>query len=491
MSFRSDSDSFHQPQFKRDTSTMLTRRLGLAAALCVTYLSLATSASDVADLTKALAPEYEVAATELKPSKIALAKVDCTVETALCEEHGVKGYPTLKVFKNKNAMDYAGQRKADSIVSYMKKLARPAVTELTADKVAAFSADDKVVIIGFFANTTSEYKSFQNVAAKLSEKFSFGVCSDPAAKKEYGDASVVLFKKFDEGKNLYTDTITESGLESFIGSNSVPLMDDIGPENYASYVESGKPLAYFFTATDDQKASWIESIAKEFKADINFVYIDAVKFGGHAKNLNLKEDWPAFAIQRPAEGTKYPMDQSKPVDEASVRAFVTDFVKGNVAPSMKSEPEPESNDGPVKIIVGTNYEKIVMDASKDVFLELYAPWCGHCKKLAPIWDELGSTLATTAPGIIIAKMDATENDLPVTAGYQVQGFPTLKLIKANSNEVLDYSGDRSLEAFLRFLKENASNGSEVGGAAKAAAAAEGSSEGSSEGDDSGPDRDEL
>ncbi|KAG9537572.1 hypothetical protein KCU79_g20611, partial [Aureobasidium melanogenum] len=48
---------------------------------------------------KALAPEYEEAATTLKEKNIALAKIDCTEEADLCRDHGVEGYPTLKVFR--------------------------------------------------------------------------------------------------------------------------------------------------------------------------------------------------------------------------------------------------------------------------------------------------------------------------------------------------------------------------------------------------------
>jgi protein disulfide-isomerase A1 len=62
---------------------------------------------------KALAPEYEEAATTLKEKNIKLAKVDCTEEADLCQSFGVEGYPTLKVFRGtENVSPYSGARKA-------------------------------------------------------------------------------------------------------------------------------------------------------------------------------------------------------------------------------------------------------------------------------------------------------------------------------------------------------------------------------------------
>ena len=62
---------------------------------------------------KALAPEYEEAATTLKEKNIRLAKVDCTDEADLCQSYGVDGYPTLKVFRGPdNVTPYSGARKA-------------------------------------------------------------------------------------------------------------------------------------------------------------------------------------------------------------------------------------------------------------------------------------------------------------------------------------------------------------------------------------------
>ena len=62
---------------------------------------------------KALAPEYEEAATTLKEKDIPLAKVDCTEEADLCKDYGVEGYPTVKVFRGPdNVSQYSGPRKA-------------------------------------------------------------------------------------------------------------------------------------------------------------------------------------------------------------------------------------------------------------------------------------------------------------------------------------------------------------------------------------------
>jgi protein disulfide-isomerase A1 len=67
------------------------------------------------------APNYAMAATNLKEDGIKLGKVDCTTEQPLCEKYNVRGYPTLKVFRKGEPKDFAGGRETESIVSYMKK----------------------------------------------------------------------------------------------------------------------------------------------------------------------------------------------------------------------------------------------------------------------------------------------------------------------------------------------------------------------------------
>src|SRR5438034_6932683 len=64
---------------------------------------------------KALAPEYEIAASELREKNIPLVKVDCTEEAALCEEYSIEGYPTLKIFRGLDSVKpYGGARKSEA-----------------------------------------------------------------------------------------------------------------------------------------------------------------------------------------------------------------------------------------------------------------------------------------------------------------------------------------------------------------------------------------
>ena len=331
--------------------------------------------------------------------------------------------------------------------------------------VATFVNSDKVVVILFVSAASGPaFETFTALAKSLRDVYTFGYVVDADASTATGEGTVtpgvVLYKKFDERKVVYGGDINAQDLTDFIKTNSVALMDDIGPDNYQSYTEAGLPLAYLFVASDADRAAHgpgVEKIAKEFKGRINFVYLDATKYGGHANNVNLKQEWPAFAIQRQTDGAKFPLDQSKPLTVDAIRAFVNDFSAGKIEPSLKSEDIPESQPGPVHVLVGKQFTEIV-NQPKDVFVEFYAPWCGHCKNLIPIWEEL----ATKVPkDIVIAKMDSTANDIPASFNIQVQGFPTLKLFRAD-NTVVDYEGDRSLADLLKFVKKHAVNGAKVG-----------------------------
>jgi len=192
-------------------------------------------------------------------------------------------------------------------------------------------------------------------------------------------------------------------------------------------------------------------LAQKHKGAISFATIDAKSFGAHAGNLNLEVDkWPAFAIQETVKNQKFPFDQNKKLTHDDVGAFVQDFVDGKIEPSIKSEPIPEKQEGPVQVVVANNYKEVVLDNDHDVLLEFYAPWCGHCKALAPKYEELAAMYPSSSK-VTVAKVDATANDVP----DEIQGFPTIKLFPAGGkDEPITYSGSRTIEDLAEFIKEN-------------------------------------
>ncbi|UKZ73112.1 hypothetical protein TrVFT333_000753 [Trichoderma virens FT-333] len=410
---------------------------------------------------KALAPEYEEAATTLKEKSIKLAKVDCVEEADLCKDHGVEGYPTLKVFRGLDKVTpYTGPRKADGITSYMVKQSLPAVSVLTKDTLEDFKTADNVVLVAYIASDDkASNETFTAVANELRDTYLFGGINDAAVAKAEGVEfpSIVLYKNFDEGKNVFSEKFDADAIRSFAKVAATPLVGEVGPETYAGYMSAGIPLAYIFAETPEERVELSKSlkpIAEKYKGKINFATIDAKNFGSHAANINLKTDkFPAFAIHDIEKNLKFPFDQEKEITEKDIAQFVDNFSAGKIEPSIKSEPIPETQEGPVTVVVAHTYKDIVLDDTKDVLIEFYAPWCGHCKALAPKYDELASLYANSEfkDKVVVAKVDATNNDVP----DEIQGFPTIKLYPAGDKQnPVTYSGARTVEDFIEFIKEN-------------------------------------
>merc|ERR1711970_447271 len=177
---------------------------------------------------KALAPEYAKAAGILaeKDSPIKLGKLDATEEGATAEKFEVRGYPTLKFFKNGKPMEYGGGRTADTIVPWLeKKTGPPAKTLASVDDAKAYTEGKSVSIIGFFKDQTTDAAKGYLAAAGMMDDFEFGITGDDAVFAEYGveGEAVLLLKDFDDGKAVLSEGITEESVAAFVSSESLPL----------------------------------------------------------------------------------------------------------------------------------------------------------------------------------------------------------------------------------------------------------------------------
>uniref|UniRef100_A0A671Q8H8 protein disulfide-isomerase n=1 Tax=Sinocyclocheilus anshuiensis TaxID=1608454 RepID=A0A671Q8H8_9TELE len=396
-----------------------------------------------------LAPEYEAAATKLKGT-LPLAKVDCTVNSETCERFGVNGYPTLKIFRNgEEAGSYDGPRIADGIVSYMKKQAGPSSVSLLSE------ADLDSFVDNYEASVVGELNSLRFF---FSLSFSF--------------RCVLLFRpprlngKFEENVVKYTESISYSSLRTFIRDNVFGLCPHLTTENRDILRGSDLLTSYYIVdylrnlKGTNYWRNRIMKVATQFQdRGLSFAVADRQEFQDELEEefgLGSSEggDIPLVTI-RTREGHKYSMQEEFTRDGKSLERFLEDYFAKRLKRYVKSEPVPESNDDPVKVVVADTFDEIVNDPEKDVLVEFYAPWCGHCKNLEPVYKELGEKLSGD-PNIVIAKMDATANDVP--PNYDVQGFPTIYFVPSGQKDQPQrYEGGREVSDFIIFLKKEATN----------------------------------
>ena len=386
---------------------------------------------------KSLAPEYAKAAGALKEedSEIRLAKVDATVQSDLGERFKIKGYPTLKFFVDGTPLEYGGGRTSDEIVQWVKRKSGPAaVTLTTVDELNKFKKDNEVGVVGLFDSLENKNVQVFNSIAKVIDSVSFAITTEPALLKELnieGSEKVVLFKKFDEGRNDFSGELNEEELKKFVHANQLPLVSEFNQETAQKIFGGDIKVHNILFASKASKnfdniMTQFKESAGQFKGRAIFVLIDTdvdenervMEFFGLKK-----EDAPTIRlISLGQDMTKY-KPESNEITSSVITKFVQEFFDQKLKPHLLSQDVPADWDAnPVKVLVGKNFNEVARDKSKTVLVEFYAPWCGHCKQLAPIYDQLGEEFKDSTE-FVVAKMDSTVNELE---DIKIQSFPTLK-----------------------------------------------------------------
>ncbi|RCH82145.1 hypothetical protein CU098_000237, partial [Rhizopus stolonifer] len=143
-------------------------------------------------------------------------------------------------------------------------------------------------------------------------------------------------------------------------------------------------------------------------------------------------------------------------DLNSLASFIKE--KTGIAPRIKTAKSD------VVELTSKNFHEIALSPKKNVLVEFYASWCGHCKNLAPIWEKVASAYANEA-NCVVAKIDA-DQEKDIGTEFDISGFPTIKFFPAGATEPIPYEGARSEAAFIEFLNEHCGTQRVVGGGLK-------------------------
>lgn len=424
---------------------------------------------------KKLAPELEKAAKILAKHepRISIAKVDATVEIDLASKYGIEGYPSTFIFRNGKPSEYKGPISEPGISDYLiNKVGPPTTLKKTLRDVKNFVKDsnnDDAVILAVVDNEEDPmYKLYVEANNDVRDDYSFGHTFAKDAKKYFQlkESAILLIQpehlqsKYEPAKFIFKDENgSPSELRDFYKKNRLPLVGQFRQGREKFYENRSLVLVFYdvnfspaFRSNTQYWRNKVLTVAKEFP-DILFAVANEETSEEGLKDLGLSESGEDVNVGiYDSSGRRYAMVDEE-FNEDTLTEFVKDFLAGKLKPVIKSQlPVPKAKPGNVQVVTGKQFDEIVMDESKEVFIEFYAPWCGHCKAIEGFINELAIKFKNEKD-IVIAKMDGTTNEGP--SQYKVEGFPTIYYaLPGKKNKPIKLEGKRDMKSLVGFIESN-------------------------------------
>ncbi|KAH7480438.1 hypothetical protein FOMA001_g8821 [Fusarium oxysporum f. sp. matthiolae] len=397
-------------------------------------------------------------------TKTAIASVNCNEEPTVCDDSKVFTVPTLKFTTGNNELvTYNEALDASSVVKYIERQSGSPVVDLTEMNHLDFARSARVAVVAFLgADNQHERKVFDAVAERWRAHYSFG--NVHGLEKDNKGPSIAVYTQEEEDPVYYRGPFTVADVESFLQNATQPLIREYDPIVHEEAIKDEKPLAQIFFNKRDDRAEIVKSLAplaKKYKDQLSFMTVLAPDYPKRCEQMHLSKDIKrGFAIAN-QQGRAYPMSE-KVFNANRVAKHVAAYLAGSLTPSIKSEPLPEvSTTQPfLTKLVGSNFDDLVYDKSKDVLVEFNVPWCQYCTDLQVVMNELGSKYAKLglSDKAALATINVDANDVPI----EIDSYPSIRLYRAGTNEVVSFKGNftqmLTVEQLDTFIAQSGSHG---------------------------------
>ncbi|KAI0907221.1 hypothetical protein F4823DRAFT_603695 [Ustulina deusta] len=276
---------------------------------------------------QALEPEW----TSIASSHKSLMSIDCSIESAICDEFSIISYPAFRYFDGHgHTKPYRGPRKASSIASFLKRAARPTVTNLDGEMASSFQSVDETVLIAHINRRDDHVATtLKTIASQFQDRVSFGFVDTT------GTTTVECYNNKDEQKFTLSDLTAIDSLPKLVKSCMVPLIGEYTRANELEYLQSGKSMVFFFASSSDEREAYVNKmrpVAKIYNEYLSFVTVDADEYADFAAQLGLIGAFPALSVQNPMLAQAFPYPLEAEISPEAVNAFVMDIVQGKVKP---------------------------------------------------------------------------------------------------------------------------------------------------------------
>jgi len=391
-----------------------------------------------------------------------IARIDGSSQTEVADRVNISDFPLIILYVNQKRIDYGKGKDnivPEELIRFIDKKVRPPSVELTMKEEIEGFKNSKGTKCLLISNDNTIQETYIEVAKKLID-IPFYHMTEERGKEYFSEIEKFPAVIFSTSENYVLDSgLTTEGIRYFIELNRFPPLTDLTKDVAGQILKpSGRIGIIFFMKTSHPnfakyKEEFSKVAAKQKSLDKLFsiaqldndLHARILKFLGYDESylpliVIIKKDVALAKYRYKGEYT-----------EEEIGKFVEDFMAEKIEEDIKSEEIPKENKGPVYKVVGKTFKDEVINSDMDVFVKFYAPWCGHCKTLAPVYEELAEKLKE-GNKLKFVEIDSSVNEVP---GHSISSYPTLKLFLRNDREnPREYMGNRKLESMLEFLKTN-------------------------------------